>query len=77
MDALASASSRRRFAQANPGRQFHQPLSGPVIIDWHHGKDEPALSQADLLDENRVPGIGQHDYVASGDVTSQDYGLYR
>lgn len=36
-----------------------------------------ALSQADLLDENRVPGIGQHDHVAGGDVTSQDYGLHR
>ena len=47
------------------------------MIDWHHGKDEPALSQADLLDENRVPGIGQHDHVASGDVTGQDYGLHR
>ena len=33
------------------------------------------MSQADLLDENRVPGIGQHDHITGGDVTSQDYGL--
>ncbi len=36
-----------------------EPLgSGAVLIDWHYRKDEPALSQADLPDENCVPGIG-------------------
>ena len=37
---------------------FEPLCSGAVLIDWHYRKDEPALSQADLLDENRVPGIG-------------------
>ncbi len=38
------------------------------------GKDDPGLPQADLLDENRIPGIWQHDQVSG---TSQDYGLDR
>jgi hypothetical protein len=40
-------------------------------------RNEPALSQAHLLDENRVTGIEQHDHVSGIDVTSQDYGLHR
>jgi hypothetical protein len=77
LEALAPARSRRRLAQAYPCRQRHEPLClGPVIIDWRYRKDEPALSQADLLDENRVPGIWQYDHVSILDVTSQDYGLH-
>jgi hypothetical protein len=32
--------------------------AGVVIIGWHHRQDESALPQPDLLDQNRVPGIG-------------------
>ena len=78
LDALSPARSRRCSAQAYPCRQCHEPLCfGPVIIDWRYGKEEPAPSQADLLDQNRVPGIGEHDYVPGIDVTGQDYGLHR
>jgi hypothetical protein len=29
-----------------------------------------------LLDQNRVPGTGQHDHVSGSDVTSHDDGIH-
>ena len=65
MDARASASSPRRFAQAYPGRQCHQPLcSGPVIIDWHHDAWITAIEAGDQPDlHSFVRGI-KRDYDA-------------
>jgi hypothetical protein len=66
------------FAQAYSCRQRHEPLCFRfVIIDRRYRQDEPALSQADLLDQNRVPGIWQYYHVSSVDVTGQDYGFHR
>lgn len=46
--------------------QGHEPLCfGPVITRRHYCQDEPASSEADLLDQNRVPGIRQHDHDAA------------
>ena len=44
-------------------------------MDWHDRQDEPAFSQADLLDQDFILRIGQHDRVPGVDVTSQDRGF--
>src|SRR6516162_5967713 len=62
------------LAQAYLRRQRHQALGfWPVIPDWRDGEDEPALAEADLLDQDRVAGVGQHDDITRIDVTSQDH----
>jgi hypothetical protein len=77
LEALKPARSRRCFAQAYSCRQRHEPLCFRlVIIDWRYRQDEPALSQADLLDQNRAARMWQDDHVSGVDVTSQDYGLH-
>ena len=61
------------LVQAYLGRQRHEAFSfGSVVPNRSDGEDEPALPEAHLLDQDRVTGIGQHDDVASIDVTSQD-----
>ena len=68
----------RRLAQAYACRQGHEPPRlGPVTTGGHHRHDEPASSEADLLDQDRVPGTGQHYHVSGSDVTSHDDGLHR
>jgi hypothetical protein len=63
--------------QAYLGRQGHQALGpGPVIAGWRDGEDESALPEADLLDQNRVAGIGQHDDITGLDVTNQDHVIH-
>ena len=61
------------FVQAYLGRQGHQALGlGTVIADWRDGEDEPALPEADLLDQDSMAGTGQDDDVAGVDVASHN-----
>ena len=66
------------FAQAGPGGQGDELFGlGPVVVDWRHREDEPALAKADHLDQDRTTGPGQDDHVTSVDITSKDHILHR
>ena len=66
------------FAQAGRGGQRDTPFGlGPVVIDGRHGKDEPALAEADRLDQDRAAGPGQDNHVTGIDITSKDHILHR
>jgi hypothetical protein len=66
------------FAHARPGAQGHELLGlRPVVADWCHREDEPALAQADRLDQDRAAGPGQDDQITSIDVASKDQILHR
>ena len=65
------------FAQAGTGAQGDELLGlRPVVIDWCHREDEPALAQADRLDQDRAAGAGQNDHVTGIDVASKDQILH-
>jgi hypothetical protein len=65
------------LVQAYLGRQGHQAFGlGPVIADRRDGEDEPAPPEADLLDQNRVAGIGHDDDITGIDVASQDHVIH-
>jgi len=66
------------FAQARGRRQRDELFGlGPVVADWCHREDEPALAKADRLDQDRAAGPGQNDHIARVDVASEDYILHR
>jgi hypothetical protein len=66
------------FAQARRRRQRDELFGlGPVIIDWCHREDEPALAEADRLDQDRAAGPGQDDHITRIDVASEDHILHR
>ena len=49
----------------------------PVVIDWRHREDEPALAEADRLDHDGTAGPGQDDHVTGVDIASKDHILHR
>jgi hypothetical protein len=62
-----------RFAQAGRCGQRHEPFGRrPVVADRCHCEDEPALAEADGLDQDRAAGAGQDDHVARVDVTGKN-----
>ena len=66
------------LAHAGPRAQGDELLGlRPVIADWCHREDEPALAQADRLDQDRAAGPGQDDHVTGVDVASKDQILHR
>ena len=65
------------FAQASPGGQGDELLGlRPVVVDWRHREDEPALAKADRLDQDGTTGPGQDDHVTSVDIASKDHILH-
>jgi hypothetical protein len=46
-------------------------------MDWHDRQNEPASSRPDLLDQDFIPRIGQHDHIPGVDVASQDQGFHK
>ena len=66
------------FAQAGPGGQGDE-LFGlrPVVVDWRHREDEPALAKADRLDQDGTAGPRQDDHVTGVDIASKDHILHR
>jgi hypothetical protein len=66
------------FAQTGAGGQGDELLGlGPVVVDGRHREDEPALSEADRLDQDGTAGPGQDDHVAGVDIASKDHILHR
>jgi len=47
-----------------------------VVVHWRHREDEPALAQADRLDQDRAAGARQNDHVTGIDVASKDQILH-
>jgi len=65
------------FAQAGTGTQGDELLGlRPVVVHWRHREDEPALAQADRLDQDRAAGARQNDHVTGIDVASKDQILH-
>lgn len=66
------------FAQASPGAQGDELLGLRVVVsDRRNREDEPALAEANRLDEDRAAGPGQDDHVAGIDVASKDQIIHR
>lgn len=65
------------FAQASPGGQRNEPFSLRLVVaDGRHREDEPALAEADRLDQDRAAGPGQDDHITGIDVASKDHILH-
>jgi hypothetical protein len=66
------------FAQAGAGGQRDE-LFGlrPVVVDWCNREDEPALPEADRLDQDRAAGPGQDDHITGVDIASKDHIFHR
>jgi hypothetical protein len=66
------------FAQAGAGGQRDE-LFGlrPVVVDWRHREDEPALAEADRLDQDGTAGPGQDDHITGVDIASKDHIFHR
>ncbi len=65
------------FAQARRCRQRDELLGlRPVVTDWCHRENEPALAETDRLDQDRGAGTGQDHHVAGIDVASKDHILH-
>ena len=66
------------FAQARRCRQRDKLFGlGPVVANWGHREDEPALAEADRLDQDCAAGPGQDDDITRIDVASEDHILHR
>ena len=65
------------LTQAGPGRQRDELFGlGPVVADGCDGEDEPALAEADRLDQDRAAGTGQDDHITGVDVAREDQILH-
>ena len=66
------------FAQASAGGQRDELFGlGPVVVDWRHREDEPALAEADRLDQDGTAGPGQDDHITGVDIASKDHIFHR
>ena len=66
------------LAQAGAGGQRDE-LFGlrPVVVDWCHREDEPALAEADGLDQDGATGPGQDNHITGVDIASKDHIFHR
>ena len=66
------------LAHAGPRAQGDELLGlRPVIADWCDREDEPALAQADRLDQDCAAGPGQDDHITGINVARKDQILHR
>ena len=66
------------FAQAGAGGQRDEVFGlRPVVVDGCHCEDEPALAEADRLDQDRAAGPGQHNHITGVDIASKDHIFHR